>query len=90
MTVASTGVGAASLATGGVSTYFTKRSEDAKADTKELEKFITQLQQRLNETEEELQQLLQQIEAGVSTIAQMIGSATDTSDEISRNLGAMA
>ena len=90
MTVANTGVGAASLTTSGLSTYYTKRSEESKADTTELEKFIQQLQQRLNETEEELQQLLQQIESGVSTIAQMIGSATDTSDEIARNLGAMA
>ena len=90
MTVTNTGVGAVSLTTSGVSTYYTKRSEDAKADTTELEKFITQLQQRLDESEEELQQILQQLQSGISEIAQMVGSATDTSDEIARNLGAMA
>ena len=89
-TIANTGVSAASLATTGVSTFLTKRSEESKADTKELEKFIAQLQQRLEECQEELQQILEQIEAGVGMIAQMITSSTDTSDEISRNLGAMA
>ena len=90
MTIANTGVSAASLATSGVSTYYTKRSEESKADTTELEKFITQLQQRLEESQEELQQILEQIEAGIGTVAQLITSSTDTSDEISRNLGAMA
>ena len=90
MTVTNTGVSAVGLGTAGVSTYFTKRSEETKADTKELEKFITQLQQRLDESQEELQRILEQIESGIGTIAQMISSSTDTSDEISRNLGAMA
>ena len=90
MTITSTGVSATALGTAGVSTYFTKRSEESKADTKELEKFITQLQQRLDESQEELQRILEQIESGVGMIAEMITSSTDTSDEISRNLGAMA
>ena len=90
LTIVGTGVTAASLATSGVNTYLTKRSEDAKADTTELEKFITQLQQRLEESQEELQALLEQIESGISEIAQMVGSATDTSSEIAQNIGQMA
>lgn len=90
MTAATTGVGAASLATSGIGTFYQKRSEESKADTTEMEKFIKQLQQRLDECEEELQQLLSQLQSGISTIGQMVGSATDTSDEIARNLGAMA
>lgn len=90
ITTISTATAVGSLATGGTSTYYTKRSEDAKADTKELEKFITQLQQRLQESEEELQTLLEQIESGIGDIAQMVSSATDTSSEIAQNMGQMA
>ena len=90
ITIANTSVGAASLLAGGLNTYYTKRSEDSKADTTELQKFITQLQQRLDECEEELEQLLEQLESNIGTVAQMISSSTDTSDEIARNLGAMA
>ena len=78
------------LAAGGANTYFTHRSENAKADVTELEKFITMLQQRLDESQEELQILLQQIEAGIGKIAELISSATDTSDEIAQKLGQMA
>ena len=90
VTIANTAVSAGSLAAGGVSTYMTHRSENAKADTTELEKFMTMLQQRLEESQEELQTILQQIEAGVGKIAELITSATDTSDQIARNIGAMA
>ena len=90
VTIANTAVGAGSLASNGVSTFLTYRSEDSRADTSELEKFMTMLQQRLDESQEELQQLLQQIQSGVGMIAAMISSATDTSDEIAQNIGAMA
>ena len=90
LTIANTAVSAGSLASNGVSTYMTHRSEDAKADTTELEKFMTMLRQRLEESQEELQQILQQIEAGIGKIAGLISSATDTSDEIAKNIGAMA
>ena len=90
ITTIGTAAAVGSLATGGISTYYTKRSDDAKADTKELEKFITQLQQRLQESEEELQILLEQIESGIGDIAQMVSSATDTSSEIAQKLGQMA
>ena len=90
ITVANTGVGAMSLASNGVSTFLTFKSENAKADTTELEKFITMLQQRLDESQEELQKILEQLQAGIGEIAQMISSATDTSTEIAQNLGQMA
>ena len=90
VSIANTAVSAGSLMTNGVSTYLTHRSENAKADTTELEKFITMLQQRLEESQEELQQLLQQIEAGIGKIAELISSSTDTSEQIAQNLGQMA
>lgn len=84
------GTAAASLAAAGAGTYYSKRSDDARAETTELEKFITQLQQRLAESQEELQILIQMIQSGLSEIAQMVGSATDTSSEIANNMGHMA
>ena len=90
VTITSTGVAVGALAAGGANTYFTHRSENAKADVTELEKFITMLKQRLDESQEELQILLQQIEAGIGKIAELISSATDTSDEIAQKLGQMA
>ena len=90
ITVVNTGVGAGALAAGGLSTYFTKESEDAQADVTELQKFLTTLQQRLDESEEELQALLQMIEAALGQIAEIIGSATDTSKEIAEKIGEMA
>ena len=90
ITIANTAVSAGSLAAGGFSTAYTKRSEDAKADLMELEKFLTMLQQQLDESEEELQQLLQMIESALGKIAELIGSATDTSNEIAEKIGDMA
>lgn len=90
ISVASTATGSASLGSTGVSTYMTHRSETSKADTTELEKFITQLQQRLEESQEELQKLLEQVENGTSIVADMISSATDTSSTIAQNIGQMA
>ena len=90
ITIANTGVGAASLAAGGASTYYTYNAEDSKADVMELEKFIQQLQQRLEESEEELKLIIEQIEASLGKIAELLASATDTSNEIAQNLGQMA
>lgn len=90
LTVVNTAIGAASLASNGVSTYRSFQSQSAQADTTELEKFMTMLQQRLAESQEELQQLLQLVQNGIGIIADMISSATDTSNEISQNIGAMA
>ena len=90
ITVANTGVSFLSLASSGITTYMTYKSEGAKADTTELAKFITMLQQRLEESQEELQKILEQIQSGIGEIAQMISSATDTSAEIAQNIGQMA
>ena len=90
VTIANTGVGAGSLGASGVGTYFTYRSETSKADTTEMEKFIKTLQQRLDECEEELQRIVELMQSNIGTIAQMLSSATDTSTEISQNIGAMA
>ena len=90
ITVANTGVSFLSLTSSGITTYMTYKAEGAKADTTELEKFITMLQQRLEESQEELQKILEQIQSGIGEIAQMISSATDTSTEIAQNIGQMA
>ncbi len=90
LTVANTAVATSSLASTGVSTYLNFKSEDSKADTTELQKLMTMLQQRLEESQEELQQIMAQIEAGIGKVADLISSATDTSAEIAQNIGQMA
>ena len=56
----------------------------------ELQKFITMLQQRLDESEEELQLIVEQIQSAIGKIADLIASATDQSAEIANNIGQMA
>ena len=90
ITVANTGVGVVSLGTSALTTYRSFMADSSKADTTELEKFMTMLQQRLEESQEELQKILEQIQSGIGELAQMIGSATDTSAEIALNIGQMA
>lgn len=90
ITVTNTAVSAGALLSGGLGTFYSKRAEDAKADVTELEKFITALQQRLDESEEELRKILEMLQSNIGQIADMLSSATDTSLEIARNLGAMA
>ena len=90
ITVANTAVSGGSLGVGAASTYLTYKSESVKADTTELEKFMTMLQQRLEESQEELQKILEQIQAGIGKIAEMISSSTDTSEEIAQRIGQMA
>ena len=90
ITVANTGTGFLSLGTGALTTYRSFKADSAKADTTELEKFMTMLRQRLDESQEELQKILEQIQSGIGELAQMIGSATDTSAEIAQNIGQMA
>lgn len=90
ISIANTATSAGALLSGGLNTYFSYRSESAQADVTELEKFITALQQQLDESEEELQAILEMIESNLGTIASMLSSATDTSAEIAQNIGAMA
>ena len=90
ITILNTATTAAALAAGGANTYLTYRAESKQADVTELEKFIQQLQQRLDESEEELEQILEQIESNIGAIADLLSSATDTSAQIAQNIGAMA
>ena len=90
VTIANTAVSAGGLASGGVNSFFTYRSDDSKADVMELQKFITMLQQRLDESEEELQLIVEQLQSAITKIADLISSATDQSAEIANNIGQMA
>ena len=89
-TIANTAVSAGGLLSGAATSAFTYRSEDAKADVSELQKFIAMLQQRLEESEEELQIIIEQIQSAIGGIADLIASATDQSAEIAYNIGQMA
>ena len=89
-TIANTVVSTGGLLSGASNTLFNYRSEDAKADLMELQKFITMLQQRLDESEEELQLIVDQVQSAIGQIAALISSATDQSAEIANNIGNMA
>ncbi len=89
-TFGSLGIGVGAMTAGAVSTGLGFKAQSAQADVSELEKFMQQLQQNLDECQEELEQLLQYIQAGTGKIAEILTSATDTSSEIARKIGAMA
>lgn len=88
--IATTIVGVSSTITSGVGSYQSYKAGMSQADVSETEKVIAALKQRLEECEEELQQILAQLQNAISQVAEMLSSATDTSDEIAKNLGAMA
>ena len=83
-------VGVGGTVAGGVSAYQGYKAGESQADVSETNKFITALQQRLDECEEELEQILQQLQNVLGQVAQLLTSATDTSASIASNLGQMA
>lgn len=83
-------VGVSSTVAGGVGAYQSYKAGMSQADVSETEKVIAALKQRLEECEEELEQILQQLQNNVAQVAEMLSSATDTSNEIASNMGAMA
>ena len=88
--VATLVVGIGSTITGGVSAYQSYKAGLSQADVSETEKVIAALKQRLDESEEELEQILQMLQNAVAQVAELLSSATNTSDEIAQNIGAMA
>ena len=88
--IASTAVGVGALAAGTAATATGYKSDMAKADLSELEKIMTELQRRLDESEEELNAILEAIQNGLGQIAALLDSATDTQTEIAGNIGQMA
>ena len=90
MTVASRIVQIGSVVAGGTGAYLGYKAGMSQADVTETEKFIAALKQRMEESEEELEAILQAIQNGISQIADLLSSATDTSDEIAKQTGQMA
>ena len=83
-------VGVGGTVAGGVSAYQGYKAGESQADVSETNKFITALQQRMDECEEELEQILQQLQNVIGQVAELLTSATNTSTEIASNLGQMA
>lgn len=90
MSVVSRAVQIGSVIAGGTGAYLGYKAGMSQADVTETEKFLAQLKQRMEESEEELQAILEAIQNGIAQIAELIGSATNTSEEIARNIGQMA
>ena len=83
-------VGVGGTVAGGVSAYQGYKAGLSQAEVSETNKYITALQQRMSECEEELEQILQQLQNVLGQVAQLLTSATNTSNEIANNLGQMA
>ena len=83
-------LGATSTVSNGVGVYQNYKSGMSEAALKETEKYITAIQQKLEEAEDELQQILEQIQSLIGQIAQMLSSQSDTVDEIALQIGQMA
>ncbi|MBR4171080.1 MAG: type III secretion system translocon subunit SctE [Kiritimatiellae bacterium] len=88
--IGSTAVGLGSMAAGAASTAANYKSQMAQADVTELEKIMLMLQQRLDESEEELNAILEAIQNSIGQIAELLASETDTQSEIATQIGQMA
>ena len=88
--IASTAIGVGALAAGTAATATSYQVGLAQADLSELEKIMTELQRRLDESEEELNAILEAIQNGLGQIAAILDSATDTQTEIAGQIGQMA
>lgn len=90
MSVVSRFVQIGSVAAGATGAYLGYQAGMSQADVTETEKFLAALKQRMEESQEELEAILQALQNGISQIAALIASATDTSDEIASKIGQMA
>jgi len=87
----STGIiGLGSTVSGGVGAYQSFKAGMSQADVTETEKFLAVIQQKMEESEEELEKILQMIQDLVGQIAQLLSSQTDTTAEIAMQMGQMA
>ncbi|MCR5413983.1 MAG: type III secretion system translocon subunit SctE [Kiritimatiellae bacterium] len=84
------GMGILGIGMGGYTAKINYDSGNAQADVSEAEKFLEIMRQRLAESEEELNQILQSLQNGISDVAELIASHTDTAASIARNIGQMA
>ena len=83
-------IGLGSTVSGGVGAYQGYKSGMSDAELKETEKYLAIMQQRLDESEEELQKILEMIQNLVGQIAQLLSSQTETTNEIAMQMGQMA
>lgn len=79
-----------SVTAGCVAAYTGYKAGMSSADASETARFVAALKQRMEESQEELEAILELIQSNISQVANLIDSATDTSNEIARNIGSMA
>ncbi len=87
------GMGLAGLAGAGISGVTSAKSYCsgiAQSELSEIEKFLSIMRQRVDESQEELDLILQQLQGTMSNLIQILNSATDTQMEIAQQMGAMA
>lgn len=88
--IATAVMGGVSLVSSGVGAYQGYKAGMSQADVTETEKYLTLIRQKLEESQDELQQILEAIQACIGQLADLLASATDTSEEIAQQIGQMA
>lgn len=83
-------LGVGTTIAGGVAAAENYKSGMLKAETMEMEKFLAVMQQRLEESQEELERILSQIQNVYTDISAIINSSIDTENEIANKIGQMA
>ena len=83
-------LGVATTVAGGVATGENYKAGMLQGETKEMEKFLAVMHQRLEESQEELERILEQIQNMYSDIAAIINSEIDAESEIAEKIGRMA
>ncbi len=83
-------MGLITVADGAVGAYLNYNAGISQSELTETEKYIAIIQQRLEESEEELQELLEMIQNCIANIAQLLNSETDATQEIAMQIGQMA
>jgi len=69
---------------GGVSSYYESDALDLRAQAKDIEKFLTRLQQQLEDEKDRIQEILDKMQSGVSIVMDILRSQTQTQQVIAR------
>lgn len=83
-------MGVAAVGIGGYAGYRNFEAGYAQADVMETEKFLAMMRQQMDESQEELQQILDQIQNVYAKMITILGSETETQNEIAQKIGTMA
>lgn len=83
-------MGLTAVGVGGGASVMGYKATNAQADVSEAEKYLVMIRQHMDESQEELEKILERIQSLYSDIISILGSESDTQNEIARKIGTMA